>query len=398
MRILSTVWALFEENSFEVQKNGGSIMIYDICQYIGKKVESYVFIGNTKMPQKRLDDIIILNNQRYLPVKRNSKTIDEWHNGLQMSLKENLKKLSPDLVLVHGGLDFSTKCIYTCREMNVSYAYVDHLMQSGNAGYKMKKAHELWEKKLLSIPDIKVIAVGNGMRRKLLEENSFLSEEQVCAIPNGVPKNNIIKPPKRIPVFDNNLKKLICVGSIQQRKNQIQLIDAYLLLPDRIRDSLQIIIVGSSKEDDPYKIMLEKKIIENGLKNRIIYIGEYGRDEMPFVYNEADGLIMPSMSEGLSLVVLEMLSYGKPVIMFSDNETAEDISDEKVVSFANSHTDKSLSEAIVEWFDKEWDEDYIKSYSVYYTMERVADDYIRYCKTMKRGRKNADGFCISRNI
>ncbi len=89
---------------------------------------------------------------------------------------------------------------------------------------------------------------------------------------------------------------------------------------------------------------------------------------------------MPSLSEGLSLVATEMLSYGKPVIMFSDNETAGDINDPKVAVLAKDHSDQALADAIVEWYERDWDEKYIKEYSRYYSMERVADDYIAYCR------------------
>ena len=102
-------------------------------------------------------------------------------------------------------------------------------------------------------------------------------------------------------------------------------------------------------------------------------------DEMKKVYSVADALIMPSLSEGLSLVALEMLTYGKPVIMFADNETAGDVNDSKVVVLAQDHSDQSLAAAIMEWYDRDWDDTYIKKYSNYYSMERVADEYIEYC-------------------
>ena len=89
---------------------------------------------------------------------------------------------------------------------------------------------------------------------------------------------------------------------------------------------------------------------------------------------------MSALCEGLSLVALEMLRFGKPVIMFSDNETAEDVNDDKAVVFAKDHSDQALANAIEEWYNRKWDDVYIRNYSDYFSMERVADDYIRYCE------------------
>ena len=86
---------------------------------------------------------------------------------------------------------------------------------------------------------------------------------------------------------------------------------------------------------------------------------------------------MPSLIEGLSLVTLEAISYGMPVIMFSDNETAADINDTKATILVDEHSDEALAYGIEKWFAMQWDNDYIREYSKFFTLERVANDYLK---------------------
>ena len=109
-------------------------------------------------------------------------------------------------------------------------------------------------------------------------------------------------------------------------------------------------------------------------------MGECDRAEMEKLYTVADGLIFPSLLEGLSLVALEIMTYGKPIIMFSDNETAVDISNPEVVVLAKDHSDQALADAIRKWYETDWNMNTIKEYSHQFSMERVAQNYVSYCE------------------
>ncbi len=386
MKILSTVWALFDidKRPFSVMRNGGSIMIADICEYIGRKEQSYVFTGNQMTEASRFQNIHIVDNSAYLPRKRTADNIQEWQSGLQRRFKEVLEELRPDYVLVQGGREFSTNCILECKHKDQPYAYVDHLMQSGQSAYSFSLEDIEWEKSIFQTPDIQIIAVGNGMRKKILSDNPQLEDEQVVVIPNGTP---LCMSPFRndTSLYSNEKRKiLLCCGSLQPRKNQMQLINAFGLLPQAVREGALVLFCGGSPKKFGYGDKLQKRIHECGYEHNMKYIGELSRDEMSELYARIDGLIMPSLSEGLSLVALEAMRFGKPVIMFADNETAEDIKDEQVVVLSKSHSDKALSNAIIEWFSRTWDAEHIIAYSAYYSMERVADDYIKLCNLRRK--------------
>lgn len=383
MKVLSTSWMMYrfqDEESPELRRDGGSIMIHDICEYIGRKVESYLYLGNECTHGFYDKNIQILDNSKYLPEKRSKDNIEEWQEALKKRFVEILKELKPDYVLVHGGIEFSTNCMNACIENQVPFSYVNHLMQSGNAGYKTNFKLQEWEKSVFNLEGIHVITVGNGMRDKLVLENPQLSSEQIISIPNGIPFVCNNKTNDTRSLNSSKKKRLLCVGSIQPRKNQSQLVKAFCALPKELQNKIEIGIIGNNRTNKEYFEELESEIHNHKLEKSIVYYGELPRDEMDKYYSNSDGLIMPSFSEGLSLVALEMLSYGRPVIMFRDNETAGDIRDNRVAVYAKEHTDEALAIAIEDWYNREWDEQYIKKYVSYYDMERVADDYIRYIK------------------
>lgn len=116
-------------------------------------------------------------------------------------------------------------------------------------------------------------------------------------------------------------------------------------------DGLRVGFVGN---DTPYKglgvLMRAAKDLDidimawggkRGEKGRVHYRGKFKKEQLPQVYQEMDLLVVPSIwKETFSLVTLEALSYGVPVLV-SDNVGAQDIVKEYDASFVY-HTEKEL--------------------------------------------------------
>ncbi len=389
MKIISTVWNLFDVNKKEwaVSRNGGSIMIHDICEYIGRKEESYVYTGNMETGDGTFGHIHVLGNGKYLPETRDD--MARWQLALQKRFKEILREMRPDFVLVQGLGEFSINCINACNKVGVAYAMVDHLyIGKGKDAYTDEASRRI-EQATFCMDGLRVIAVGEAMGTAIRRDYQNL--RSVSVIPNGTGyKGEYTKGRIFVKYKRDDKKVLLCSGSLHPRKNQRQIVRAFQLLPDDVKKNTVVLFCGKDSIKTPTKEILLYDIKKAHLEEKLLYIGTFSTEEMKQVYSVADGLIMASLSEGLSLVALEMMTYGKPVIMFEDNETAGDINDGKAVVFAKDHSDQALADAITEWYEHEWDEDYIKEYVSYYSMERVADDYINYCRNhMKNVRDEA---------
>lgn len=122
------------------------------------------------------------------------------------------------------------------------------------------------------------------------------------------------------------------VGRITEGKGHHVLIDAISILAPRIRNSLQLTIIGApaprSSGDESYLARLKAHAKSLGLEGQIVWKGYH--DDMEPIYHSMDVLVVPSVgTEGLPLVVLEAMQLGIPVIATNTGGTSEIVEDEK---------------------------------------------------------------------
>lgn len=378
MKVLSMTWGIYDERLKEFQNDytGGGLVIRNICEYIGRLAESYLFIGKCHLTEQRLGNFTIVGTDFKLDETDNDRPIDETYlQNMTRKFEMSLDKIKPDIVNFHGLGVLMQRCIQVCRRKQVPYVYTEHLYIGLHSNVENYGKNIEWEQTLYRIPKMPIIAVSQGMKREILHDFPAIAESMVHVIPNGT---DFIPEKKESDFVEyyhlSNKKVLLCVGSIQHRKNQMQLIDVYKKLSPDIQNSIKIIFCGR----DCLQGKLQECIARAHLEENLIYVGAVSSEEMKKFYSVADGLIMPSLAEGLSIAALEAIAYGLPVVMFSDLEGAEELNDEEVVSFAEVRSDESLMNAIIKWFQKNWDRDYIIQFGKYFSMERMAEDYMNY--------------------
>lgn len=96
------------------------------------------------------------------------------------------------------------------------------------------------------------------------------------------------------------------VARMSPEKNLSMLLDGFASIADNGRTKL--LIAG----DGPERGMLEARIEQLGIGTHVRLLGE--RRDMQRVYPAFDCLVLPSLSEGMPLVVLEAMAHGLPVI------------------------------------------------------------------------------------
>ena len=138
----------------------------------------------------------------------------------------------------------------------------------------------------------------------------------ICVIPNGV---NI---PEDIGICDSpwqgkipdGAKVLLYLGRIHPKKGLSLLIKAWSdLQKDKAVGDWHLAIAGWGTGD--YESVLRKMVDELNVKDRIHFMGpEFGAGK-DAIFRSADAFVLPSLSEGLPMAVLEAWSYGLPVLM-----------------------------------------------------------------------------------
>lgn len=102
-------------------------------------------------------------------------------------------------------------------------------------------------------------------------------------------------------------KFVLCVGTIEQRKNQELIIKALPLVDKNI----YAVIAGRST---PYQQLLAGLAAELGVADRVRFINGLPNDDLPALYQLASVFCLPSVYEGFGLPVAEALASRVPVI------------------------------------------------------------------------------------
>ena len=104
---------------------------------------------------------------------------------------------------------------------------------------------------------------------------------------------------------------ILFVGTLQPRKNLVNLIKAYSLIADKIRESL--VVVGASG----WKNSNLKNVIENlpeEIAKKVHFSGYIPDDELLNLYKKAKLFALPSLHEGFGLPILEAMASGTTVL------------------------------------------------------------------------------------
>ena len=101
--------------------------------------------------------------------------------------------------------------------------------------------------------------------------------------------------------------RFVFVGRLVPEKGPLLMLDALASLP---AGSWQLRIVG----DGPLRDQLARRIAELGLREQVSLLGALGQDELPAQYAWADAFCLPSLAEGLPVVLMEAMSTGLPVV------------------------------------------------------------------------------------
>ena len=107
------------------------------------------------------------------------------------------------------------------------------------------------------------------------------------------------------------------VGNLKPHKNLLFLLDVYKQLPSDLRHRYKLVIAGNHS---PYREIIEKKVKENELTDRVRLLGHVRDDLLNDVYRTAHLFLFPSLLEGFGFPPLEAMALGVPVV--SSNATS----------------------------------------------------------------------------
>jgi glycosyltransferase involved in cell wall biosynthesis len=222
----------------------------------------------------------------------------------------------------------------------------------------------------------KIIAISESTKRDII---SFFSipEEKITVVYQGChpqfgqqvtdeKKNEICEKYNLPPCF------LLCVGTIESRKNLLLVVKALKRLPEHIH----LVAIGKTTS---YQTTVEVYAQEAGLKSRLHILNNFPFADLPALYQSASIFIYPSFFEGFGIPIIEALSCEVPVIAATGSCLEEAGGQDSI--YVDPENDRELAVRILEIIDdkslasrmKKAGKVYVKRFED----ERIASEIIR---------------------
>ncbi|MBU1006747.1 MAG: glycosyltransferase family 4 protein [Candidatus Omnitrophica bacterium] len=208
------------------------------------------------------------------------------------------KKNSPDILHIHG--IGPSLAVPVARLLGLKVVVTNH-----GPDYKRKKWGKL-AKLILVLGEYLGSRFANGIICISESIGDGIREKygrHAVIVPNGVPMARFSEGSDIIKKYGlTKGKYILTVGRIVPEKGFHDLIEAFNNIDDR-----KLVIVGRADHPDRYSIGLREKAEKN--KN-IVLTGLLTGEPLRQLYSHAGLFVLPSYYEGLSMVLLEAMSYG----------------------------------------------------------------------------------------
>ena len=154
----------------------------------------------------------------------------------------------------------------------------------------------------------------------------------------------------------NNKKAYVTIANIRKQKNHEFLLDIVAEMKKLDDNFILYLIGGDSIADEGLREHLEEKISRIGIEDNVVFMGRRG--DVPHILCAFDGMIFPSLYEGLGGVVLEAQLVGVPCVVSTAVPKVVDVGIDMVEYVPLNKSPKVWAEIICDKFTSySWDRD-----------------------------------------
>jgi 1,2-diacylglycerol 3-alpha-glucosyltransferase len=197
----------------------------------------------------------------------------------------------------------------------------------------------LWEK-------CDCIITPSEFSKKIIE--GYGVKKKVFVISNGINLHEF--NPKKVSEksfrkkFNLGKKRFfLYVGRIMSEKNLNIIIESCRLINWDKNPDLRFIIIGDGND----KKRLEEKTKKFHLEDKIIFTGKVNDKLLKSAYKSCEILVHPSLIELEGMVILEAMSFGKPLLLANSKQSASPVLIKKNGQLFNPFNPKDLAEKMI---------------------------------------------------
>ncbi len=237
-------------------------------------------------------------------------------------LRRSLLEFAPDVVHTQGIWEYPSRVVSAWhRKYRRPYLISPHGMLDPWA-----VKNSAWKKRLAWVAYEREQFKHAAVIRALCESEAkairaFGLKNPVCIIPNGIDPiafNGNLASEKLDSTLNSvarDRRILLYLGRIHPKKGLGSLLRAWKKAQDSTTASRDWMMAIAGWDQGGHEGELRKCATELGLEDSVAFLGpQFGAEKIK-CYSSCDAFILPSVSEGLPMVVLEAWAYGKPVLM-----------------------------------------------------------------------------------
>lgn len=235
-------------------------------------------------------------------------------------LTQQLSRLKPDLLHVHGLWTYLS--IVAMRwsdsgDHHKPYLVSPHGMLDPwalqNSRWKKRIAAALFEKRHLE----SAFCLHAANLAEALAIRAWGLRNPICVVPNGAEIPDPMK--ERLPApwsadFSNDRKVLLYLGRLHPKKGLPTFLQAW---QKAITEKPGWVLAIAGWDEGGHLAELEALVAQLSISDSVNFVGPLFGAQRNAAYQNADAFVLPSLSEGQPLVVLEAWSYALPVMITS---------------------------------------------------------------------------------
>lgn len=190
-----------------------------------------------------------------------------------------------------------------------------------------------------------VVICMNNEAKKIFHSQYGYPLDKLMVIYNGVDLENFtFDESKRkairedLGVLNDGYQLVVAAGRLSYEKGFDTLLEAWALLPKKIRKTTILCVAG----EGPENTLLQDRVIKLDVSKSVVFMGQSG--DMPALLSAADVFVAPSRRESFGLSIAEAMAVGCCVISTKVGGIPELLGDTGV--YVESESAVSLSEAL----------------------------------------------------
>jgi glycosyltransferase involved in cell wall biosynthesis len=209
----------------------------------------------------------------------------------------------------------------------LSHMHTENAFRNGTAGFVQAALDNATARLCFAI-----VAVSDATRESLVRQG--YPRERLVTVHNGIEAPEEVEPVRLVEG-----PSILEVARLDEAKGQRTLLTALVDV-----DATAVLVGRDLEQGGAYERELRAEAERLGVDGRVVFAGY--RDDVPALLAGCDVVCLPSRIEGLPLVVLEAMAYGKPVVATAVGGTPELVVDGKTGLLVAPGDAVALAEAL----------------------------------------------------